>query len=122
MFAASATAEIFRCPGEDYDISRSVHLARVAAFYSKCRDCPHAPGGDGLPTVAAECLKSTMDRSPFTAGRHASLFTLEGVRGRYLNELTRALASEIAGAMASCLWDEFVSSAQPAGSVSVLVD
>src|SRR5262249_47979315 len=39
--------------------------------------------------------------------RDASLFTSEGVRGRYLNNLTRATAAQIVGAMASCLWDEF---------------
>jgi phosphomannomutase/phosphoglucomutase len=34
-----------------------------------------------------------------------ALFTGEGVRGRYLNELTRSTAAEIAGAFASRLWD-----------------
>jgi phosphomannomutase len=41
------------------------------------------------------------------------LFTTEGVRGRYLNELNRALAAEMAGAMASRRWEESVGSAGP---------
>lgn len=119
MFAASDKAEKFRCPGEEYDISRSVHLARLAAFYSKCRDCPHAPGVDASPIVAdpqSEMSVVTPEQSPRGQSQraHATLFKPEGVRGRYLNELTRALAAQIAGAMASCLWDEAVGST-PAG-------
>ena len=101
MLAASAKAEIFRCPGEEYDISRPVHLARLAAFYSKCSNCPHAPLGDGS-AVGAQLNRP----APETPTRGASLFVSEGVRGRYLNELTRATAAEIAGALASCLWDD----------------
>ena len=119
MFAASAKAEMFRCPGDEYDISRSVHLARLAAFYSKCRDCPHAPAGNGSPTDAHPQGEIT----PLPAGQlrqgDASLFVSEGVRGRYLNELTRARAAKIAGAMASCLWDDFVCSAQADSSAPI---
>lgn len=32
---------MYRCPGETYDISRAVHLARLASFYPACRHCPH---------------------------------------------------------------------------------
>lgn len=103
MFAASATTEVFRCPGEAYDISRSVHLARLAAFYAKCRNCPHAPGA--APSSIANGT-IVPELTPF--GQASALFTAEGVRGRYLNDLTRSGAAEIAGAMASCLWDEFV--------------
>src|SRR5436190_10542897 len=39
------------CPGEVQPISRSVHLARLAADYAKCSACPHCSdlGGIGLP-------------------------------------------------------------------------
>jgi phosphomannomutase len=106
MFAASSAAEIFRCPGEDYNISRSVHLARLAAFYSKCRNCPHAPADDGR--ASAPDPDHDTRKAP---SRPASVFVSEGVRGRYLCELTRATAAEIAGAMASRLWDDFACSA-----------
>ncbi|HEY2250363.1 MAG TPA: hypothetical protein VGH74_04850, partial [Planctomycetaceae bacterium] len=120
MFVASAKAEIFRCPGEEYDISRSVHLARVAAFYSKCLHCPHAPVGDGSATPGdSNCDIAVLPPGKSQQGppqsAHTSLFTTEGVRGRYLNELNRSLAAEIAGAMASRRWEESVGSV-PAGS------
>src|SRR5260221_13935458 len=102
MFAASATTEVFRCPGEAYDISRSVHLARLAAFYAKCRNCPHAPDAAPSSTASGDIAA---ELAP--AGQASALFTAEGVRGRYLNELTRSAAAEMAGEKASCLWDEF---------------
>jgi len=39
------------CPGEAHPISRSVHLARLAADFAKCSACPHCGdlGGIGLP-------------------------------------------------------------------------
>lgn len=101
MLAASAIAETYRCPGEMYSITESVHLSRLAAFYSKCRHCPHAPG--------AECAVGLADEGAATSNLavpKSSLLTTEGVRGKYLNGLTRSTAAEIAGAMASCLWDD----------------
>jgi phosphomannomutase len=119
MFAASAKAEMFRCPGDAYDISRSVHLARLAAFYSKCRDCPHAPAGNGSATDShAKCEITQLTAAQLRPG-DASLFVNEGVRGRYLNELTRAKAAEIAGAMASCLWDDFICAGQVDNSTAI---
>jgi phosphomannomutase len=99
MVTASST-EIYRCPGEEYDITRAVHLARLAVSYSKCRHCPHAPGATAIPDAPS-------DEQKLPTARDGSLFTSEGVRGRYLNDLTRATAAQIAGAMASCLWDDF---------------
>jgi hypothetical protein len=108
------TAELYRCPGEEYDIPRPVHLARLAASYSKCRHCPHAPG------ALASSPEGANDDSPPPDNDFLRFFSLEGVRGRYLNELSRATAPEIAGAMASCLWDETLSaSATVAGTLRV---
>lgn len=101
MLAASATSEKYRCPGEEYDITHSVHLARLAAGYAKCWNCQHAPDA---PTANA----SSEFQRPFVPDpRDHSLFTKEGIRGRYLNELTRGTAAKIAGAMASGLWEVF---------------
>jgi len=96
----SSSTEVYRCPGEEYDITRAVHLARMAVSYSKCRHCPHAPG-------ATVTLDAATGEHELPTAREGSLFTSEGVRGRYLNDLTRATAAQIAGAMASCLWDDF---------------
>jgi phosphomannomutase len=99
MVTASST-EVYRCPGEEYDITRAVHLARLAVSYSKCRHCPHAPG-TALTVDAATGVHA------LPTPRDGAFFTSEGVRGRYLNDLTRATVAQIAGAMASCLWDDF---------------
>src|SRR5262245_7665436 len=96
----SSSTEVYRCPGEEYDITRAVHLARLAVSYSKCRHCPHSPCATVTPDAPLEELE-------LPAARDGALFTSEGVRGRYLNELTRATAAQVAGAMASCLWDDF---------------
>lgn len=98
---ASATPHVYCCPGEDHSISRSIHLARLAAFYPKCRDCPQR--GDAVPFVPAGVA---FEPDPSPAASRRSLFTTEGVRGIYLNELTRSTAGAIAGALASLMWDE----------------
>ncbi|QDT56139.1 Phosphoglucosamine mutase [Caulifigura coniformis] len=49
------------CPGEVHPISRSVHLARLAADYAKCSACPHCSdlGGIGLP-VRPDRVETTL--------------------------------------------------------------
>ena len=88
------------CPGEAHSISRAVHLSRLAAFYPKCRECPHR-GETGQ--LSQPQFPSTDTGQPHIEQR--SLFTLEGVRGVYLNELTRHKAGEFAAAFASLLWE-----------------
>lgn len=88
------------CPGERHSISRAVHLSRLAAGFPKCRECPHRVETGQilvpLPQVAD---------NDAPAGSQRSLFTLEGVRGVYLNELSRQKAADYAAAFASLLWD-----------------
>jgi hypothetical protein len=89
------------CPGETYSISRSIHLARLAAFYPNCRDCPHRfDDGPALPNpAAAQLLSATcaVSRSSLVAG--------ERVRAVYLNELDRNRAIQWGEALAAHLWD-----------------
>jgi hypothetical protein len=102
----ASTAEVYRCPGEEYDITRSVHLSRLAVSYAKCRHCPHAPGASAaIETMLIELPGSALSETP--------LFTSEGIRGRYLNDLNRATAAGIAGALASWLWDDFAHHENP---------
>src|SRR5438046_1875439 len=106
MTASEIIAE-YRCPGEDYTISRAVHLARLAAFYPKCRECPHREiqVTRTLPASGSLCAKDGPELRPvLTALLPRTLFTDEGVRGIYLNEITRHTAAGIAGAFASRLW------------------
>ncbi len=88
------------CPGETHAISRAVHLSRLAAFYPKCRECPQRQETGQLPQPQFEPDESSQSRES-----ERSLFTLEGVRGVYLNELTRHQASKLTAAFASLLWE-----------------
>ncbi len=89
----------YLCPGETHSISRAVHLSRLAAFYPKCRECSHRCESGQLPQLQ---FPPTDSVQPNAVQR--SLFTLEGIRGVYLNELTRHKASEFASAFAHLLW------------------
>ena len=88
------------CPGESHAISRAVHLSRLAAFYPKCRECSRRQETGQLP-------QPQFDEDDLARPRalERSLFTLEGVRGVYLNDLTRPKAGELAAAFASLLWE-----------------
>lgn len=88
------------CPGEIHPISRAVHLSRLAAFYPACRECPFRTDVGQLPRQAVERIQQTERRV-----ERKSLFTTEGVRGVWLNELMRVRAGEMATAFASALWD-----------------
>jgi Phosphoglucomutase/phosphomannomutase, alpha/beta/alpha domain I len=97
----SVSCRTYRCPGETHSISHSVHLARMAAFYSKCVDCRHRNDGS-QPAETRDGIRSTsQQRMP-----RSSMLVDDGVRGVYLNELDRTRASEWSAAFASMLWDE----------------
>ena len=87
------------CPGETHPISHSVHLARLAAFYPGCRDCPFRVETGQLARQTVERLQSTAKRI-----ERKSLLTSDGVRGRYVNELNRKKAEQFCGALAGMLW------------------
>ena len=89
------------CPGQTHPISRAVHLSRLAAFFPDCRNCPLRTDTGHLPKQTIERLQRTERRVP-----RRSLFSPEGVRGVYLNELTRLQAGRFAETLASLLWDE----------------
>ncbi len=52
----------YLCPGETHPISRAVHLARLAAFYPKCRTCEHRRD-------SGQIAHSTTDRLELTSQR-----------------------------------------------------
>lgn len=92
---------IYTCPGELYSISRSIHLARLAAFYPKCRDCQHRfDGGHAFP-----CPPERKHESNRLAVR-LTMLTDENVRGIYLNELDRNRALKWGESLAADLWNE----------------
>tara|TARA_R110002095_G_scaffold194927_2_gene173389 strand:- start:8364 stop:9824 length:1461 start_codon:yes stop_codon:yes gene_type:complete len=96
------TAEVFfQCPGEDYPISKAIHLSRLAAFYPKCRDCPHRGETGNLSPQTVKRLQQTQQQRVTSH----DLFTSEGIRGVYLNEINRTQAAQFAGAFSSVLWE-----------------
>lgn len=106
--AMTAADRQYVCPRETHAISHSVHLARMAAYYPKCRDCPfREETGQLAPTLPPR--KS----SDVNGSKSRSLFTPEGVRGRHLNELDRATVANITAAFASLLWDKASLPARP---------
>jgi phosphomannomutase len=96
-----AQRKLYICPGETRPISRSVHLSRLAAFFPACRECP-------FRTDTGQLSRATVERLQLTEHRveRESLFIREGVRGAYINELTRSKAGRMAAALARLLWQE----------------
>ena len=89
----------YTCPGELYSIPRGIHLARLAAFYPKCRDCEHRlDAGHIFPREVEQ--RETAHRTART-----TLVSDESIRGVYLNELDRNRALIWGEALAASLWD-----------------
>jgi phosphomannomutase len=80
----SARHSLYFCPGEELPISWSVHLARLAAFYPPCLECPLRHQTGHLPWRELESPGETARPS-----RRTSLISECGIRGVYLNELNR---------------------------------
>jgi phosphomannomutase len=85
----------YRCPGEDYTISRAVHLARLAGYYDACRECAHRSDTAGLSARQVRRL-AEIDALP----RHRPLLAAEGIRDAAINDVTPHLARTIAAEFA----------------------
>ncbi len=103
----------YLCPDEHHPISRAVHLARLAAFYPQCRICEHRRDTGQIPHSTLELLEATAQRH-----QRGSLFASEGVRGVYLNQLSRAVVARMGAAFASVLWEEHVLSGAPVSDLA----
>jgi phosphomannomutase len=101
-------ADTYVCPGERVPISRAVHLSRLSAFYAACRDCEHRSDVGHMPSQLAARIERTARRAP-----RRSLLAPEGVRGVYLNEMTRRDAESYAAAFARILWRDVDRTARP---------
>lgn len=97
---SSPPAAFYTCPGERHAISRSVHLARLSAFFPACQACPHQGDTGLLPESVVAGWESA------AAGRTSQIRLVgDGLRGRYLNDLTRRDAQLWAMVVAAWLWD-----------------
>ncbi len=82
---------IYRCPGENYAISRSVHLGRLASFYPACGSCPHGADTTSFSARRARLIRDLhCDRDG-----EKSLFHGEGVSGEFLNQVGPEVARRI---------------------------
>jgi len=97
MKPITQTAE-YRCPDEDYPVSRAVHLGRLARFYPPCRQCPHRDDTGTLSQKQIQRLVETRSR-----GLPPSLFYEEGAGGVYGNEFTPDTARDLAAALGIAL-------------------
>ena len=114
--ATNTPAKEYICPGERHPISRAIHLARLAAFFPPCRQCPlrederniapriGAPPASEIGVASAPPAQAADRQGHVTSP--ADLFLTEGVRGVFLNQLTRGLAEKTAAAFGSWLWEE----------------
>lgn len=88
----------YRCPGEAYTISRSVHFARLAAHYPLCRNCPSRDDQGALPI--------SFPTAPLLENSEEELITETGVRAVYLNVLHRTRAVQWGRAIGKTLIDQ----------------
>lgn len=102
--AAAARAvpnKVYYCPGDEHPISRAVHLARLAAYYPHCAQCPLRNDSGQLETPTTRKLQQS--------GRLTSLSDLcrtDGFRGIHRNQLTRSLAARVGSGFGGLLWEQ----------------
>jgi phosphomannomutase len=99
VMAIDVESKAYICPGERHPISRSVHLARLAAAFPACRECPLRDEGS---RIAVRDLSRVEVEAPSAARRE--LVTGGGLRGIFLNAITRRVADTVATKFAESLW------------------
>jgi phosphoglucosamine mutase len=100
----AANETVYRCPGEHYEISRAVHLGRLAAFYEPCRGCPHR---DDTGTLAGRRVQAM---SALEAHSTSDLFRFDCVEGTFPNRVTPHVVRQLGLAFASWLAREAATS------------
>jgi phosphomannomutase len=99
VMAINVESKAYICPGDTHPISRSVHLARLAAAFPPCRECPLR---EESPRFAVRDLPVIDVPKPPAPKREQ--FGVEGLRGIFLNTITRRLAETLAMKFAGALW------------------
>jgi phosphomannomutase len=98
VMAIDVASKAYICPGETRPISRSVHLARLAAAFPACRDCPLCE--DNPRTV----VRASSDIAPHPSPKRETI-AAEGWRGVFHNEITRRSAAAAVTRFAESLWE-----------------
>ncbi|WP_437190767.1 hypothetical protein [Planctomicrobium sp. SH527] len=86
----------YLCPGDRQPISRSLHLARLANGHLACRNCDRRNETGSLPGAVTRLLNGS---KPY---QELEFDLSHGIRGQYLNQLTRERVSSIV----QCLIDQ----------------
>lgn len=97
--AVRSEPAVYRCPGQTYTIDRTVHLARLAAFYPACLGCAHRHDSGGLsPLQLREWaqLERRARRGPRLCG--------EGFVGAASGDIDAAVVGRVATSLAASLW------------------
>ena len=89
----------YQCPGEPYEISRSVHLGRLASFYPACGECTHRDDKEMLSPRRIKLLGEVHRHVEHTN----PLFHREGISGVYLNEIGPEIARRVGQALGAAL-------------------
>jgi phosphomannomutase len=97
--AIDVQTKSYICPGEKHPISRSVHLARLAAAFEACRECPLREDGS---RVAPEGVAAPKEQPKI---RTRELIVRGGLRGPFLNVMNRSLAAALTTRFAQSLWE-----------------
>src|SRR5262245_50286812 len=94
-----AVPQRYRCPGEEHDIDRALHLGRLADYYPACRGCEFRHDRQLLaPRVAGH-----WDELENCAGRGV-YFTSEALESDSLDAFSPQVASRLATSLATVLW------------------
>ncbi|MEX0675613.1 MAG: hypothetical protein WD063_00960 [Pirellulales bacterium] len=103
---ASGSPAVYRCPGQTYTIDRTVHMARLAAFYPGCLGCAHRHDAGGLSPLQLRQW-SQLERHAPGGARLAG----EGILGATSGDIDAAVVGRAAGALAASLWSRGKSAA-----------
>jgi hypothetical protein len=97
----------YLCP-DGIPVTRAVHLARLNSAWSGCDRCSWRHDTEGLADSTVEQVEQ------IRRSRSGGIFRTEfGVRGRYINDITRFTAAELARIFAACLHENSRQSAEP---------
>ena len=97
MSSPTPSVAEYRCPGENFSISRAVHWGRMARFYPGCRLCPHRDDTGRLSARQTQQLVEVRARAAIPP-----LFHEEGAGGP-LNTLGPGIARDLAAALGAWL-------------------
>jgi phosphomannomutase len=107
----------YRCPGETYSISRSVHLARLSGYYSACRDCPKRDDTAGLSARQARRVAEAHLRQQELTSTIGS----DGFRRVAINDMSPSAARAVAVEFARQLQGPIVFASDGRLSIAAIV-